>query len=261
MNFKKYYDKFLNNLKTNKKVIFINYIVFLIIFISLLLIDQSTKRIFFNHGSVFELDGNGNFITPFKGALKPSDIAPKDPKEWINLGIIGIRSVWHHGVTLVNNPNFELIQAISVIVTLLGLLLPLFSVSEKKILFSCLAIIASGAFGNALDRFLFDNNVKDIFYFPFADRGTFNFADVCIILGMAFLVIYLIISTIFDLIKENKEEQEATLLENKLIVELNATQKELKLLKDNKINITRRNKNLLISRRKGKISTHKKTLK
>ncbi|UUM20019.1 MULTISPECIES: signal peptidase II [unclassified Mycoplasma] len=261
MNYKSIAKNFVKSIKTNHKFIWYNFGIFLGVFVALLLIDQITKTFLFDHGDVFKMNAKGEIPLLFPDGsvrfVRPESINPASPNEWTNWKIIGFRSVWHHGVTILPNPNFKIIQAISVLIVILGLVLPFFTSKKSRMTFICLGIIASGAFGNALDRFLFLNHVKDIFYLPWADKGTFNFADVCIILGMIILIVYLFISFIIDVFKESKQEKQEEIEENKLIVQISATQKELNLLTNKNIRHKRRNKKLLISRRKINISRHK----
>lgn len=259
MRSKNYYQKFLNHVKHNWKTILFNYAVLILIFGILLLIDQLTKTYLFHHGNVFTLDAQGFFELPDGSRGQPSDIYPLDPSKWADYKIIGFRSVWHNGVTLLKNPNFELIQGLSVLIVLFAFVVPLFMVNGyRKTLIAFLAIVSAGAMGNALDRFIFNNHVKDIFYLPFFDRGTFNFADVAIIVGMALIIIYLVIATIKDWKKETKEEQEQAKEDTKMIAQIKAADQKIEFLTNAKIKVNRRNSKMLISRRSSKISNHKK---
>lgn len=159
------------------KDIIINLVIYFAVFSALLLIDLLTKW--------------GLYVGD-----KPNDIIA-------NYKIIGIRSLLHKGTTLeigLTIPGLHVITFIIFIATML------FSALAKRKSYRWwivgLAIIAAGSMGNMVDRFIF-KGVRDVFFFPFADLGTFNFADVCIIAGS----IWFIISAITLTLLENKKDK------------------------------------------------------
>lgn len=63
----------------------------------------------------------------------------------------------------------------------------------KKAELLALAVILGGALGNAVDRIFRSGEVVDMIKFHFwMDFPTFNVADICITLGCAFLMVYVI---------------------------------------------------------------------
>ncbi|KUH47218.1 signal peptidase II [Mycoplasmopsis meleagridis] len=201
--------------KNPKKIIF-RYIVFLSILIGLVLIDQITKLTLFQWNEDYT-DGNFNVI--------------------FDIGILGVRSIGHRGVTLLpwkdNSIVIGFIQFFSIVIFLLLLSIPFYCKKYPTIVIC--AIIAAGDFGNMLDRFIFEGGmVKDIFFIPFLEKwtgkphGTFNFADICIILGIISLVLYFFIEAIIGFKEENKKQK---------------VQKELSEIKNDHTNDEKENEN------------------
>ena len=63
----------------------------------------------------------------------------------------------------------------------------------KKAELIALSVILGGALGNAIDRIFRGGEVVDMIKFNFwMDFPTFNVADICITLGCAFLIVYVI---------------------------------------------------------------------
>lgn len=222
-----YFAKFVENIKKNKKQILIQYIIFLCVFATFLFIDQITKTFVFVHGSVVDDTKNigetlyvkNPFFTDIQNVTQtgpeyvlPEQILPYRAEDWANHSIIGVRSIWHKGVTfLPSNVNIDAIQAVSMIIFIFTLIVPL--LSKNKALIVTISIIASGAMGNMLDRFIFAGYVKDLFYWPFLEgngksTGTFNFADIAVIGGAIATVIALIIEFVLDFLRERKKKKE-----------------------------------------------------
>ncbi|WP_180337829.1 signal peptidase II [Mycoplasmopsis pullorum] len=201
------WNSFCFHIKQNYKKILINYAIFLGIFTILLLCDQMVKTFVWGHSNVHdgkEIDGkllveyNGNWIDP-------ESIVPKQG-QWINFhGIIGIRYIWHKGVTfLPKGVSIILIQILSMMIFLCILCVPLFT--NKIILLVLLSSIAAGDMGNMLDRFIFKGYVKDMLYFPFWDKGTFNLADAFVVIGAVSFASYFIFEFIMELIQRRKKD-------------------------------------------------------
>ncbi|WP_027121448.1 signal peptidase II [Mycoplasma leonicaptivi] len=186
-----YLDKLKKHLLINKKKIILSYIMFFVTFIIFFTIDQLTKNILFVHGDIKTLkegfNGHLYVFLPDNRELLVESIWEDTIK---NYSIIGIRSIWHGSTTFLSTRNTNTIQSISIIFLIL---LPFFIlIPSKHFLWQSffIGLILSGNAGNMTDRFFFAGYVKDIFYFPFfKSSGTFNFADVAIILGITGMVI------------------------------------------------------------------------
>ncbi|MBU4689902.1 signal peptidase II [Mycoplasma zalophidermidis] len=187
-------DKWLNH----KKQILINYLIFTILFIMLLAIDQITKAALFKWADFNNYKGDRTVI--YEGA------------------IIGVRSVEHYGVTVLpweNKATIIIIQILSIIMFLALLTVPFFT--ESKTIVVMMALLCAGSIGNMLDRFLWAGHVKDIFFCTFLEKwqgkeiGTFNFADVVLVGGCIGLLIYFVVSLIAEYVSEEKEKNNASL--------------------------------------------------
>ena len=85
---------------------------------------------------------------------------------------------------------FLLVLGIFVVVLILMIRKKWFT---KKAELLALAVILGGALGNAVDRIFRSGEVVDMIKFHFwMDFPTFNVADICITLGCAFLMVYVI---------------------------------------------------------------------
>ncbi|UUM19015.1 signal peptidase II [Mycoplasma sp. 1018B] len=181
--------------RQNYKNLIYKYLLFIIILVVFLLLDQLTKTFLFEWNDTHT---DGTFIVK------------------ADLGIIGIRSIGHRGVTILpwkdNTLVIALIQTISILMILIFFSVPFYS--DKKILIIIVALISSGAAGNMLDRFFFEGGmVKDILFIPFLEKwrgkqlGTFNLADVFVFLGAISYIIYFLL-IIFKTKKETKNSNE-----------------------------------------------------
>lgn len=196
------FNELIKYVKNNKKQILVNYLIFIVLFVILLLVDQLTKTFIFVHGDVHNLNENG--LVYVNGYWSnPESI---NYKSIINYGIFGIRSIWHRGVTFLPSTfSITIIQIISILIFIFCLFVPLM-INKKLTVFIC--FIASGDFGNMLDRFIFNEYVKDIFYFPWIDKGTFNLADAWVMIGAVLIFVYLVIELILDVIKKTKYKKQ-----------------------------------------------------
>ena len=170
--------------------ILINLLIYFAVFSSLLLIDLLTKW--------------GLYIGD-----KPNEILA-------NYKILGIRSLLHRGTTLeigLTLPGLHTITFLIIISTIL------FSALAKKKYYrwwiAGLATIAAGSMGNMVDRFIF-KGVRDVFFLPFADLGTFNFADVCIIFGSIGFVVSAVTFSLIEIYKEKRKKFISEDFENEL---------------------------------------------
>ncbi|WP_158763598.1 signal peptidase II [Mycoplasma sp. NEAQ87857] len=183
------FKSFINNIKTNWKKILVLYAILLTTFTIFLLIDQLTKEFLFDPNK----EWNKN-----------------DPSTFKDYKIIGIRSVWHDGVTFIEDANIGLIQTLSIIIVVILLLTPLFSDLDHfnfAILFVMVfGIMMAGDLGNAIDRFRFQKGVKDIFYLPWKDTGTFNFADTSIFFSIGSIITLTIVKVIYEYAIDKKQK-------------------------------------------------------
>ena len=168
--FKHLLRNFLSYIIDNKKTIIINYVVFLSLIFVLLLIDLLTKQYLFD-------GGNLNQITY---------------QNWL----FGIRSYPNPGLTVFRDAKIDivLVSTINIFILIVCLISLIF---WKNILLSIfIAFIFSGSLGNTVDRLAF-SYVRDIIFTPWLDKGTFNFADMDVIIGsfgflITILILYLI---------------------------------------------------------------------
>ena len=168
--FKHLLRNFLSYIIDNKKTIIINYVVFLSSIFVLLLIDLLTKQYLF-------VEGNLNQITY---------------QNWL----FGIRSHPNPGLTVFGDAKIDivLVSTINIFILIVCLISLIF---WKNILLSIfIAFIFAGSLGNTVDRLAF-SYVRDIIFTPWLDKGTFNFADMDVIIGsfgflITILTLYLI---------------------------------------------------------------------
>lgn len=176
-----------NHFKTNWKKILINYAIFIILFILFFLADYLTKSSFF----IFSTNSSkwdGHTVT---GLFETTNIQH-------NYGWIGIRSVGHVGVTFLSTKNISFIQTIGMsVLIVIFLSIPFI---HSRYLLGGLALACAGDLGNMYDRFAFNGMVKDIFWIPWTlkDLGTFNLADVFLFAGMIYVILFIIVSSIFE---------------------------------------------------------------
>ena len=171
--FKHLLRNFLSYIIDNKKTIIINYVVFLSLIFVLLLIDLLTKQYLFDENNLYNVT---NKITY---------------QNWL----FGIRSIKNSGLTfLPNASDVVLVSIINIFILIVCLISLIF---WKNILLSIfIAFIFAGSLGNTVDRLAF-SYVRDIIFTPWLDKGTFNFADMDVIIGsfgflITILTLYLI---------------------------------------------------------------------
>lgn len=172
--FKHLLRNFLSYIIDNKKTIIINYVVFLSLIFVLLLIDLLTKQYLFDEGNLYRVTNNITY------------------QNWL----FGIRSVDNPGLTFFGNAKIDivLVSTINIFILIVCLISLIF---WKNILLSIfIAFIFAGSLGNTVDRLAF-SYVRDIIFTPWLDKGTFNFADMDVIIGsfgflITILTLYLI---------------------------------------------------------------------
>ncbi|MFV8489380.1 signal peptidase II [Mycoplasma sp. 31_09] len=206
LNYKKYF-------KSNWKKVIAGYVIMLCAFFIFYAIDQVTKTLLFYHVDVNAMEAAGKSTWTFNNGMltdvHPEKIFPNS-EQWTNFGgVFGIRSIWHKGVTFLTTNNITFIQVISFIIAIAILLAPLYP-SRHSLLYSAFfGILLAGDLGNATDRVAFSGYVKDEFFVPWLDKGTFNFADITVFIGVILIMGTIVVTTIMEIIKEKKEKTES----------------------------------------------------
>lgn len=165
------WERIVEYIDYNRRNIIINLIIFSSIVFVLLLIDLLTK------GLLFEWE-NGQGKNQTGGV------------QHVN-ALFGIRSVSNSGLTWGGNifPTW-VIHLFNIIILLACFF---FLIILKSHVFAIsIAFIFAGTMGNMIDRMTFSGKVRDIIFIPWADNGTFNFADVDAILGAIMTLIYFV---------------------------------------------------------------------
>ncbi|WP_412031479.1 signal peptidase II [Metamycoplasma buccale] len=166
------------------KNVLINLGIYLSIFVVTLIIDLVTK------GQLFHwVNKDGKNIG--------------DGKTIYENFLFGFRSVLHAGTTIEIGLTIPGLHVISIIILLVSIAVSgLLKDKIYRYVIPGFALIASGATGNMVDRFLF-KAVRDIVYLPWLDTGTFNFADVWLVFGG----IYTLISMLTVILISNKKDK------------------------------------------------------
>ncbi len=101
------------------------------------------------------------------------------------------------------------LTVVSLICSVILILFIFYSYPRKnKWLRSALVMITAGALGNVIDRLHF-GYVRDMVYFELIDFAVFNFADSCLTVGTAVLIIYIIFFYTKEEESINKQKEEA----------------------------------------------------
>lgn len=124
-------------------------------------------------------------------------------------GIINFRYVENTGMafSMMSDMTLVLTVASGVLTVVMGVLLWKL---KKRGRFLCisLSLIMAGAIGNLIDR-IFAGFVVDFIEFAFVDFAVFNVADICVCVGTAMLVIYILF--LADRKKEEKKSGQSEL--------------------------------------------------
>ncbi|WP_426461247.1 signal peptidase II [Mycoplasma hafezii] len=210
LNVSSFLEKSKKYLHKNKKQILINYIILIGVFTIFLVIDQLTKQYLWNH----PVDVFGQHSETSAESIWPANKVYGGSEH--GNGIIGIRNVWHKGVTVLPESwdVIAAVQALSIILAIVVLIIPIFLKSKYAIYYALgLGILLAGDLGNCIDRFRFLGYVKDIFYVPFWENwkgqtvGTFNYADLSIFIAIVILLVTTIVNVITEYIKDKKKKK------------------------------------------------------
>ncbi|MGY6172012.1 signal peptidase II [Candidatus Mycoplasma pogonae] len=191
---KKLFSKYLTNHIVSKKRIISNAVFLLVFLIIFTLIDQLTKFLIFTD----EQYHLSFFSNP----------------DWVeNLGFIGLRPLLHHGVTSKVHDTFGGFWIVHLFTALLLLFMfiSIFFSKSKTVLFF-IAVISAGNLGNMIDRIIYHNSVRDLFFLPWHDNGTFNLADIFLIGGGIAIPISYILVQIITYFKNARKTKQATKL-------------------------------------------------
>ncbi|UVD81541.1 signal peptidase II [Mycoplasma iguanae] len=190
-------NKIINSIKANllpKKKMIENVILFSVIFFIFFSFDLLTKYLFFS--------------------TEEYKIGFENNKRIIDWVIIGLRPKMHYGVTSgINNLiGFIGIHIFSWIVFFV-IIISIFFV-ENKWMIAALALLNAGNMGNAFDRIFFQNGVRDLFFIPYHDRGTFNLADIFIVSGSVAIIIVYCMQFLIEFIRKVKSKRNISLNQN-----------------------------------------------
>ena len=179
--------QFLSN-KIEKKTLINNFILTLFIVAFLLLIDLLSKSIFFDFSKESQNDVKVFYLFDTK--------------------IIGLRNQAHKTTTFSDLLNLDFSNLFIIIYSWIIFTIIVFLIvfTRKKFFIVGFSFILAGLLGNTIDR-MFYNYVRNIFFIPWWDRGTFNFADVIVVLGSGITFIVMI-SKIFFLDKKKEKKNE-----------------------------------------------------
>ena len=167
------------------KQILINLAVYLAIYGIMILIDLLTKSKIYDNSA-----NSGIKIEHYQGK------------------IIGTRSVLHKGTTIEIGLTMIGLHILTFAIILGSLFASiLFRKMNGLFIVAGFATVAAGATGNMVDRFIL-GGVRDIFYLPWFDRGTWNFADACLMLGAFGSAISMIIIFMIERHKKDKQAKE-----------------------------------------------------
>lgn len=108
-------------------------------------------------------------------------------------GIINFRYVENRGMAFGLFQNGTVILAVltGIFICVMVYLLYRYKSKTTRPFRICLSLIIGGAVGNLIDR-IFAGFVVDFIEFDFVNFAVFNFADICVTVGAAALLIYLI---------------------------------------------------------------------
>lgn len=124
-------------------------------------------------------------------------------------GIINFRYVENTGMafSMMSDMTLVLTVASGVLTVVMGVLLWKLK-SRGRFLCISLSLIMAGAIGNLIDR-IFAGFVVDFIEFAFVNFAVFNVADICVCVGTAMLVIYILF--LADRKKEEKKSGQSEL--------------------------------------------------
>lgn len=138
-------------------------LIWFTVFFSLFLIfDLLLKHFYFNSAGLTEASPTGSI-----------------QENWT---VLGIRSNAHFGSTILDLFHVSISHTWSVVmfVGIAAMFLAMMLFANNKVALIAFSIALAGIFGNGLDV-VYKGFVRNIFFMPWHDSGTFNFADVLIV--------------------------------------------------------------------------------
>ncbi|CAM9097801.1 signal peptidase II [Mycoplasma marinum] len=179
--------------RVDKKIFTKNFIILCFVMGVFLAIDQFTKLALF-------------------AKISPDKICHNIQNRYVvDKGLIGTRLVTNTGMFSSLGANVVPYWGVQTLTSIVFIFLVFGALISKKTLTAVgFSLMAAGAFGNILDRFMLTyeldgkiyHYVRDWIYHPKMDRGTYNLADVEVVLGS----ILTATSIIINLFKEEKKE-------------------------------------------------------
>lgn len=138
-----------------------NLMIFIIVFVPIIAIDQGTKA------GIFDGDKSGH----------PSETVA----DW---KIIAFRSQFHTSTTFLDfiGGSLPLWAALLIDYTLVFAFASIIIFSKTKLTTVAASFAFAGILGNTIDASAF-HGVRNVFFIPWRDNGTFNFADIIIVIG------------------------------------------------------------------------------
>ena len=120
-------------------------------------------------------------------------ITNKPTHDW---NVIGIRSNAHYGTTVLDFLKINISTTWSTVIFagIASLFILMMFFAKNKFTVIMISITIAGIFGNGLDV-VYKGFVRNIFYMPWHDSGTFNFADVLIVVGAPLTAVGILWST------------------------------------------------------------------
>lgn len=112
------------------------------------------------------------------------------------------------GWSILSGKTIFLIVLTSIL--MIGIIIYLIKFAEKKpLLIASLSCIIGGGIGNLIDRVFRGGKVIDFIEARFIDFPIFNFADICVTIGVVLLLIYFILTELSARKKSNTESENA----------------------------------------------------
>lgn len=182
--FKQWGRNLLTYLEHNQGQILKNLLLFAAIVVVMVLTDLLTKQ----------------FLFQWKDGSDYAGLHQLGGEPYYQNWFFGIRSVSNSGLTSFGNAlPTGVIHFFNFII--LGACLGFLGFINSKVLIVAIALIFAGTLGNMVDRFAFAGHVRDIIFLPWADRGTFNLADVEAVSGSFAAVLGLVTHLIKHLVQ------------------------------------------------------------
>ncbi len=104
-----------------------------------------------------------------------------------------------------------ILLSVSAVVILLCLSLILKKALDSKLLTWAVALVLAGGIGNMIDRIFRGGNVVDFIDLQFIDFAIFNFADCCVTIGAALIILDFLLDLWKDIRNSRKNNEEESL--------------------------------------------------